>query len=51
LQLPENPAGLIELPNEVTQTLADGKFTQGILCTKPRTFTAGVCCDIIIIQK
>ncbi|WP_414577937.1 mersacidin/lichenicidin family type 2 lantibiotic [Anabaena sp. CCY 9402-a] len=26
-QLPENPAGMIELPSEVTQTLAGGGIT------------------------
>ncbi|WP_427156939.1 mersacidin/lichenicidin family type 2 lantibiotic [Aliinostoc sp. HNIBRCY26] len=46
-QLPENPAGMIELTNELTQTIAGGKFTQGIICTCRLThFTCGTICDI-----
>ncbi|WP_414577933.1 mersacidin/lichenicidin family type 2 lantibiotic [Anabaena sp. CCY 9402-a] len=45
-QLPENPAGMIELPSEVTQTLAGGKFTAGFICKSPVTIYTcrrGVC--------
>lgn len=43
-QLPENPSGLIELPNELTQTLAGGKFTAGFIC---KGFTYGRVCKLL----
>ncbi len=46
-QLPENPAGLIELPDEVTQTLAGGGFTKGVTCKGRKGFSYGIICDII----
>ncbi|MBD2208058.1 mersacidin/lichenicidin family type 2 lantibiotic [Calothrix sp. FACHB-1219] len=47
-QLPENPAGMIELPSEVTETLAGGALTQGIRCKGHMTnFTCGIVCDIL----
>ncbi|WP_414577935.1 mersacidin/lichenicidin family type 2 lantibiotic [Anabaena sp. CCY 9402-a] len=49
-QLPENPAGMIELPNEVTQTLAGGGFSRGVLCTGLKGFTKGVLCDILTLK-
>ncbi|MBD2214268.1 mersacidin/lichenicidin family type 2 lantibiotic [Calothrix sp. FACHB-156] len=46
-QLPENPAGLIELPNEVTETVAGGGITKGVLCVGRKGFSYGIVCDII----
>ncbi len=46
-QLPENPAGLIELPDEVTQTLAGGGITKGFFCKGRKGITKGLICDII----
>ncbi|MBD2249946.1 mersacidin/lichenicidin family type 2 lantibiotic [Nostoc parmelioides] len=43
-QLPENPVGMIELPNEVTQTLAGGKFSKGIIC---KGWTYGRVCKLL----
>ncbi|MCF4970090.1 mersacidin/lichenicidin family type 2 lantibiotic [Nostoc sp. CMAA1605] len=47
-QLPQNPAGMIELPNEVTQTLAGGAFTKATVCCIPTraAFTCGRICDL-----
>lgn len=46
-QLPENPAGIIELPNEVTQSLAGGGFSKGFFCKGTPGITKGVICDIL----
>jgi mersacidin/lichenicidin family type 2 lantibiotic len=46
-QLPENPAGMIELPNEVTQTLAGGGVSQGFICKGTPGITHGLTCDIL----
>ncbi|MBD2208057.1 mersacidin/lichenicidin family type 2 lantibiotic [Calothrix sp. FACHB-1219] len=47
-QLPENPAGMIELPNEITQTLAGGGNTEGVGCKGTPGFSRGIICDIIV---
>ena len=44
-QLPENPAGLVELPDEVTQTLAGGCRSQGIFCRPRLSLSVRICCD------
>jgi mersacidin/lichenicidin family type 2 lantibiotic len=47
-QLPENPAGMIELPNEVTQTLAGGGITDGFICKGTPGITKGILCDLVL---
>ena len=44
-QLPENPAGMMEMPDEVTQTLAGGGWTKGFGCKGTPGITKGIICD------
>ena len=46
-QLPENPAGAIELSNLEAQTVAGGGFTQGVTCRGRKGFSYGILCDLI----
>mgnify|MGYP001796890619 CR=1 FL=1 len=48
-QLPENPAGLVELPDEATEKLAGGKYTEGVGCKGTTAVSNGVTCDLIRI--
>ncbi|WP_236144563.1 mersacidin/lichenicidin family type 2 lantibiotic [Nostoc sp. CMAA1605] len=43
-QLPENPAGMIELPNEVTQTLAGAELLTVFICKGTPGITKGILC-------
>ena len=44
-QLPENPAGMMEMPDEVTQTLAGGgTITKGFVCQGTQGITKGILC-------
>ena len=46
-QLPENPAGAIELSNLEAETVAGGGWTQGVLFTGRKAFSNGTLCDLI----
>ena len=46
-QLPENPAGLIELSDAKAETVAGGGFTRGVTCRGRKGFSYGVICDLI----
>jgi len=48
-QLPENPAGMIELPDEESDALSGGGlvWTRGFLCKGTPGITKGVICQIL----
>ncbi len=43
-QLPENPAGMMELSDETAQSVAGGRFTKGRVCRAFKRITKGVGC-------